>query len=172
MKVRLKHLLFSILLLFSTSLYPNLGEIFAQSLAYKTLLGTLYDDDFPVVRPENIQDLSSYQVLDTREKDEYEVSHLKDAIWVGFDTFELEELQKLDKSKPVLVYCTVGARSQEIGKKLSELGFSNVSNLYGGIIHWVNEGNLVYRDAMPTDQVHTYSKTWGIWLNRGEKVYD
>jgi rhodanese-related sulfurtransferase len=143
----------------------------AQSIAYKTLLSTLYDSDFPVVKPEEIKDLSNYQVLDTREKEEFDVSHLQDSQWVGYDTFDFKKLEGLDKNKPVLVYCTVGARSQDIGKKLKEEGFNNVYNLYGGIIQWSNEGLPLFKDNKPTDKVHTYSKTWGIWLNKGEKVY-
>ncbi|MBN7815626.1 rhodanese-like domain-containing protein [Algoriphagus pacificus] len=142
-----------------------------QSLAYRTLLNGLYDNKFPVVHPTQIKSLSNYQVLDTREKEEYEVSHLKGAKWVGYDTFNLENLEGLDKEKPVLVYCTVGARSQEIGKKLKENGFKNVYNLYGGIIQWSNDELPLYKDSIPTNEVHTYTKSWGIWLNHGKKVY-
>ena len=38
-----------------------------QSLPYQTLLKGLYDSSFPVIRPEQITDLKSYQVLDARE---------------------------------------------------------------------------------------------------------
>lgn len=146
--------------------------IFGQSLTYRALLSTLYDSDFPTLKPQEISDLSDYQVLDTREKSEYEVSHLKDAKWVGFESFELHSLDGLDRNQPVLVYCTVGARSQEIGKKLKDAGFSQVYNLYGGIIHWANEGRPLYQNGSLTDRVHTYSMTWGIWLQKGQKVYD
>ena len=144
---------------------------FSQSLAYKTLLDGLYEDDFPVIKPNQVIDLSQFQVLDTREKEEYEVSHLDGAIWVGYDTFTLQNVADLDKTKPVLVYCTVGARSQDIGKKLQAAGFTQVYNLYGGIIHWSNETKPLVAGGQPTQKVHTYSKTWGIWLQKGEKVY-
>lgn len=143
----------------------------SQSLAYKTLLEGLYDNNFPVVKPEKVTSLTNYQILDTREKEEFEVSHLDGAIWVGYDTFSLNNVATLDKTKPVLVYCTVGARSQEIGKKLQAAGFTQVYNLYGGIIHWSNETKPLVADGQPTQKVHTYSRTWGIWLQKGEKVY-
>lgn len=147
------------------------SPLFSQSLAYKTLLDGLYDKKFPVVKPEQIIKLSHYQILDTRELEEYQVSHLKDAIWVGYDTFTLESVAEIDKDKPVLVYCTVGARSQEIGKKLQDAGFTQVYNLYGGIIHWANELKPLESEGIPTSNVHTYSRTWGIWLQKGQKVY-
>jgi len=147
------------------------GEANAQSIAYKTLLKGLYDEEFPTVRPGQISDLKNYQVLDTREKEEFEVSHLQGAKWVGYDTFNLEKVKGLDKNQPVLVYCTVGARSQDIGKKLREAGFLRVYNLYGGIIHWSNESQPLFKDSLPTNRVHTYTRPWGVWLTVGEKVY-
>lgn len=143
----------------------------AQSIAYKALLSSFYDPEFPVLKPSDIKDLSAFQVVDAREKKEFEVSHLKGAHWVGYDTFELANVKDLDKEKPVLVYCTVGARSQDIGEKLKANGFEEVYNLYGGIIHWSNEGLPLYHEGKATQKVHTYSRSWGIWLNKGEKVY-
>ena len=57
--------------------------------------------------------------------------------------FSEDVFEKLDPDKPVLVYCSVGARSQDIGKKLVQKGFS-VVNLYGGIFQWVNDELPVY----------------------------
>ena len=71
-----------------------------------------------------------------------------------------------------MVCCSVGARSEKIGAQLRQAGFTNVRNLYGGIFEWVNEGQPVVTGAnRPTDRVHAYSPTWGIWLKRGQKVY-
>jgi rhodanese-related sulfurtransferase len=151
------------------SILPN--QVNGQSFAYKTLLTTLYDSDFPTVHPGELSDLSHFQILDTREKEEFEVSHLNGAKWVGFDTFKMDVVSNLDKSKPVLVYCTVGVRSQAIGKKLTAAGFTKVYNLYGGIIQWSNESMPLFQNGRQTIQVHTYSITWGIWLKKGEKIY-
>ncbi len=158
-------------LLVTFFLFITHSATFSQSLAYKALLETLYDRKFPILKPDQITSLSSYQILDAREKEEFEVSHLSGAQWIGYDTFSIKNVEGLNKDKPVLVYCTVGARSQEIGKKLQEAGFSKVFNLYGGIIHWANESRPLEAGGHSTNRVHTYSKTWGIWLNQGEKVY-
>jgi rhodanese-related sulfurtransferase len=147
------------------------GISFGQSLPYQTLLKGLYDSSFPVLNPAQITNLATYQVLDAREIKEYEVSHLQNATWVGHETFNLKSVAKLDKNKPVLIYCTVGARSEEIGKILQKEGFTRVYNLYGGIVHWVNEGRPVFTKGKPTQKVHTYSQPWSVWLTKGEKVY-
>jgi len=148
------------------------SEVLSQSLPYKVLLSSTYDKDFPLVYPNQKELINKATVLDTREKNEYEVSHLKGAQWVGYESFDVNTVRDIPKDQPVVVYCSIGARSQEIGKKLKQEGFKNVYNLYGGIFHWVNEDNPVFQlDSLPTKKVHTYNKMWGVWLNKGEKVH-
>lgn len=113
-------------------------------------------------------------LLDAREKQEYEVSHLKHAIWVGDKTFDIDSLRiKIpNKNTPVVVYCSIGVRSEDIGEKLIANGYSSVKNLYGGIFEWKNEGHPIYDDAgKVTDSIHAYSKHWGKLLTSGVKVY-
>jgi rhodanese-related sulfurtransferase len=109
--------------------------------------------------------------LDARAREEYEVSHLPKARWVGFEEFGEPAVRDLPLDRPIIVYCSVGYRSDLIAARMQEMGFSNVENMYGGIFEWVNRGHPVYRDGMPTDSVHAYSKRWGIWLRKGEKVF-
>ena len=109
--------------------------------------------------------------LDARELKEFQVSHIQHAIWVGYDTFDSKRLAKISKSSPIVVYCSVGYRSEKITQKLKALGYSNVSNLYGGIFEWVNQGNLVVNSNGKSSKTHAYDKSWGVWLRKGEKVY-
>lgn len=158
-------------LLFVLVFWASIMVVSGQNAAYKILLNGLYDSEFPVLRPEQIKSLNNYQILDTRERDEFEISHILGARWVGYDTFKLNSILDLDKDRPVLVYCTVGARSQDIGKKLKEAGFNHVFNLYGGIIHWSNEKKPLFQSDLRTIKVHTYNRIWSIWLTSGEKVF-
>lgn len=114
-------------------------------------------------------------VLDAREKREYQVSHLKNAIHVGYDFFDLEEISKQlsDKQQTIVVYCSLGIRSEDIAEQFKNAGYTNVYNLYGGIFEWKNNNFVVYdADELPTDNVHTYSKAWSSWLLKGTKIYD
>lgn len=83
-------------------------------------------------------------LLDSREKKEYDVSHLKNSIWVGYSDFNLERLKGIDKSSKIVVYCSVGYRSEKISEKLLSNNYTNVSNLYGGIFEWVNNNSPIY----------------------------
>ncbi|MCC5936362.1 MAG: rhodanese-like domain-containing protein [Lunatimonas sp.] len=161
---------FYLLLFFSATLVLS-GQASGQSLAYRTLLKAYYDSDFPLIYPENGELLQKAVLLDTREQEEYEVSHLQHAKWVGYETFDINALDTLSKDTPLVVYCSIGARSQDIGNRLKQVGFKEVYNLYGGIFHWVNEGLPIYNEKGPTRKVHAYSRSWGIWVKNAQKVY-
>jgi predicted sulfurtransferase len=93
---------------------------------------------------------------------------------VGYKGFEKDSITNKieDKNAPIVVYCSIGVRSEDIGEKLQKAGFTNVKNLYGGIFEWKNQGNPVYKNKMETDSVHTFNKQWGKLLDKGIKVYD
>tara|TARA_R110002051_G_scaffold181460_1_gene251020 strand:+ start:109740 stop:110228 length:489 start_codon:yes stop_codon:yes gene_type:complete len=113
----------------------------------------------------------NYTLLDTRKKEEFEVSHLKNAIWVGYHDFNLVNLNITDKNAPIVVYCSIGVRSENIGEKLIAEGFTNVTNLYGGIFEWVERDYPIFdMDGNTTTKVHTFNKYWGKLLTKGEKV--
>lgn len=121
-----------------------------------------------VLRPE-----SSY-ILDARELKEFQVSHIENAIHVGYDNFDLEATQKklTNKDAFIVVYCTIGVRSEDIAEKLKAAGYTRVYNLFGGIIQWKNEGLPVYNSkGKETQRVHVYGKEWGKWLTNGRKTY-
>lgn len=110
-------------------------------------------------------------LLDARSKKEYEVSHLKDAIWIGYNNFEKEKVSDIDKVSEIIIYCSVGVRSEKIGEKLLGLGYKNIKNLYGGIFSWVNNGYPIYNEQNQTQNIHGFDKQWGKYLKAGKKVY-
>lgn len=107
------------------------------------------------------------QILDAREKSEYEVSHLENAHLYFPETMNL-----LDKNKPVLIYCTVGYRSNMAAKALSELGFDEVYELKPGILGWANqEQTLIDIENRETDEVHVYDEIFSPLLTNGVAIY-
>lgn len=109
--------------------------------------------------------LHSYLLLDTREYQEYKISHIPNAIHVGYDSFDLEKVKDVPKNSRIVCYCSVGYRSEKIVQQLIKAGFSNVYNLYGSIFEWVNCGYpVVDTDENKTQNVHSYSRYWNKYL--------
>jgi len=116
-------------------------------------------------------DYDQYVVLDTRKKKEYDVSHLPGAIWVG-ERYKNKRMPELGKDVKIVVYCSVGIRSESFGEKMLKDGYTDVNNLYGSIFSWKDAGYEVLDvNDTPTDNVHVYSKVWGRFLKSGVKVF-
>jgi len=117
---------------------------------------------------------NSYILLDARELEEFGVSHIKNAIHIGYDHFNINNITEINKEQKLIVYCSIGYRSEKIGEKLKDLGYTNVYNLYGSIFEWANQGlPLVKQDGTETKELHTYNKKWSKWVqgNQIQKVY-
>lgn len=81
--------------------------------------------------------MEDVQLVDVRTADEFAEGHLPNALNIDIngDEFELQTA-KLDKEKPVMVYCKMGGRSAKAASKLKEQGFKNITDLDGGITSW------------------------------------
>jgi rhodanese-related sulfurtransferase len=144
-----------------------------KSSAYNLTLKTILSHSIPEVTVPQVRAMKNVLLLDARESDEYKVSHIKNALHVGYDQFEIGKLKSINKNQKIVVYCSVGYRSEKISEKLKQAGFTDVSNLYGGIFEWINQNNPVVDDKdKVTENIHAYSKTWGVWLDKGVKVYE
>ena len=76
-------------------------------------------------------------VLDVRTNDEYNQGHLENAVMIDYYEPDFKQrLAKLDKAKPVFVYCAAGARSEGAAQALVDLGFKQVYDLRGGMNAW------------------------------------
>lgn len=142
-----------------------------NSAAFDKLLQLILSHDVSELTVAEVSADHTSVVVDAREKAEYDISHLPNAIWVGHDDFDIKRLAKVSKDEKIVVYCTLGYRSEKIAKKLLANGFTNVSNLYGGIFEWVNQDKIVCNSTGETKKVHAFNRVWSIWLNKGKKVY-
>lgn len=151
-------------------------ETATPTMLYQQLLRTLYRNTVPTVPPAALARELAAPVppllLDVRTPAEYRVSHLRGARFVNADSIATAQFTGLDRRQPVVVYCSVGVRSERLGERLHALGFGNVRNLYGGLFEWVNEGYPVVDSAGSTTNVHPYSPLWSPWLRRGRKTYE
>jgi molybdopterin/thiamine biosynthesis adenylyltransferase/rhodanese-related sulfurtransferase len=79
--------------------------------------------------------------VDVRERDEWTEGHIPGAVHVPRGHLESRiEQAAPDRTRPVLLYCAVGARSAFAAKTLEELGYESVSSLAGGFTDWKRNG--------------------------------
>lgn len=85
--------------------------------------------------------LEDVQLIDVRTPEEYKTGFIADAQNIDFysSTFA-EDISKLDKNKPVFLYCKSGGRSAKCAKKLLSAGFVKIYDLEGGISKWKHKG--------------------------------
>jgi rhodanese-related sulfurtransferase len=138
------------------------------------LLDTYNTHTIPYISVEELSKLKTGTIiLDARERIEFNTSHIENAQFIGYDTFKIKDVDIKDKNAQIVVYCSLGIRSEVIAKKLKKAGFNNVLNLYGGIFEWKNKGlKVVDLNNNTTEKVHVFSKEWSKWLIKGEKVHE
>lgn len=84
------------------------------------------------------------QLLDVRTPGEYGEGHLAKAANVDYKSPDFKEkIAKLDKNKPVYVYCLSGGRSAAAATALHESGFKEVYDMKGGYLKWNTSGKTV-----------------------------
>jgi thioredoxin len=86
---------------------------------------------------QKIKELPQAVLVDVRTPEEFAKGHLANAVNINWNSTDfITQIEKLDRSKPVLVYCHSGRRSAEAASKMRALGFTEVLELEGGIMKW------------------------------------
>ncbi|MEZ4791930.1 MAG: rhodanese-like domain-containing protein [Gelidibacter sp.] len=117
------------------------------SIALLILISSCKDDnkgEIKIVTPEEMQTLletKDVQLVDVRTPEEHKEGFIEHSQNIDFNspTFD-EDISKLDKTKPVILYCKSGGRSSKCGEKLLKAGFVQVYDLEGGITEWKFKG--------------------------------
>lgn len=78
---------------------------------------------------------SPCKLLDVRETWEYDICKIPGSVNVPMSQI-LNRLGELDLHAPTVVICHHGARSYQVASYLENNGFSDISNLDGGISAW------------------------------------
>lgn len=113
------------------------------------------------------------QILDVRTAGEYQGGHFNNALqanWLDQKEFA-DRVQHIDKTKPVLVYCASGVRSEEAMNWMKQNGFVDVNNLRGGTSAWRMEGkpleSKTSREEMSMAAFSASTKTGTILVDIG-----
>ena len=122
--------------------------VFLSLIFPGVLISSCTSQTAPSMQPkdfaENIKS-ENVVVLDVRTPEEYKEGHIKGATlanWQDPEKFK-EGTSKLDKNKPVYVYCKAGVRGEKAADWLTQNGFKEVVNLEGGIQSWIDAGKPV-----------------------------
>jgi rhodanese-related sulfurtransferase len=111
-------------------------------------------------------------LIDVRSKQEYEVSHLLGALSWPLEQQHLWPLGQLPANRQVVVYCSVGYRSEKAAVLLQDAGVKEVFNLFGGLFGVFNNYLLFDGHGHSVQCIHGYNKKWGKWINHGVIIYD
>ena len=132
---------FSILILVfgCTNIYENGIELAADNKPY---IEEIYVDELN----KKIENQEDFLLIDVRQLAEYKKNNIPGSLLIprgvlefkiGNEAFWEEEfLYVPEKDADIIIYCKKGDRGILATKALSELGYSNVKNLSGGIIAW------------------------------------
>ena len=78
------------------------------------------------------------EIIDVREPFEWDIGHIPGARLVPLNRIA-DEIPRLNKRRETVLYCKVGVRSRVAAERLAEAGVSEVRNLAGGILRWIDE---------------------------------
>jgi len=137
-------------------------------------LQSLLSFDVPLIGADSLIKLSDIRLLDARDPEEFAVSHIAKARWIDPKKALPAWTDTIPRDAPIAVYCSVGYRSEKMGRQLREAGFTNVMNLYGSLFDWIDRGlPVVDSSGRPTDRIHTYNSRWGELVTNpsAEKVW-
>jgi rhodanese-related sulfurtransferase len=95
----------------------------------------------PTAAAEIIAQESDEVVLDIRTPEEFDQGIIEGAVNIDFYASDFaEQLDTLDKDAHYVVYCRSGNRSAQARNTFEDLGFTNVTEIEGGIANWYNSG--------------------------------
>lgn len=167
-----KCIIFFSVLIRTVYLTAQSSEPHCNGFLFDQVVKTALSSSIPAI---DVKDLyaqqSKYTILDARDIQEYNVSHIKGALHIGYENLNWEILKTIDKNHPIALYCSIGYRSEKVAEQLRDRGYTNVVNVYGSIFEWVNRGyEVVGKTGQPINKVHGYSKAWGIWVSNPKIV--
>ena len=88
-----------------------------------------------------IDSKENFHFIDCREQPEWKEAHIEGSTLLPLSKFEFTYSNVLkDKNAQIIIQCRSGARSMNACMFLLSQGFTNLTNLRGGIIGWVQSG--------------------------------
>jgi len=84
---------------------------------------------------------NSASLIDLRTADEFNTGHIANSINMPHDDFEKYDHRiSSDSNQPIILICSMGRQSANIGETLKNKEYTNINILSGGIMTWQQEG--------------------------------
>lgn len=84
------------------------------------------------------------QLIDVRTPEEFNAGHLLNARMIDWNSPDFDaQASRLDKQKPLMLYCAVGGRSAQAAARLKSMGFQQITDMKGGFNAWKAAGKPV-----------------------------
>src|SRR5437762_11800434 len=95
----------------------------------------------PTGAAQKAKSTSDAVIVDVREKDEFDESHIPDAVHMSRGMVELEVEEKFpDRNTTIIRHCGGGGRSALAAESLQKMGYKNVRSMAGGFKAWKAAG--------------------------------
>lgn len=130
-----KNFLITPLLFVSTFLASCQSSSNQNASDAESIIATISVDEFE----KKLNESKDYLLIDVRTPEEFMGGHLQNSANINYNADDFSErIQKLDKTKTIMIYCLSGGRSSNAASEMSKLGFNKIYNMQGGIISWRN----------------------------------
>ncbi len=103
------------------------------------------------IKPKDLYVLDSKMILiDVREPEEYGSGYINahNNLTIPRGKLEFMAIKKIaevyGQDAHIVTYCLKGPRGSLAGYQLKKMGFTNVKNLKGGILNWLDKGNTIH----------------------------
>ena len=129
----------------TTALAEETNNLNSGNISSKTNIAVT---DVSVAQAVDLINNKNALIIDVRTPEEFAESHLPEANNFPVDTLSqnIETIKKLQRDKPLLVYCRSGKRSARAAEKLKNLGVNSLYNLKGGIKAWSDANNPLVKE--------------------------
>lgn len=96
---------------------------------------------------EKLEGDENFVLLDVREQDEWEKSHIAGAEYLGKGVIERDiETEYPNIDEEIILYCGGGFRSALASDSLQKMGYNNVKSLAGGFRSWTEAGYPIEKE--------------------------
>ncbi len=111
-------------------------------------------------------------IIDTREQNEFDISHIKGSKRVGYNNFSVEKVWMLDRNTTIILSSTDETRVKHVGAYLKMMGFVDVRTISGNLIAWLNAGyTLVDKDGRISTNIFIKNRDDAKKLKRGKAIF-